>query len=446
MGIKRDRILNIVLGFLILSSFVLSYSLWTAGRNIGEEATSSGQMARTNVSFTEHSESDTFRPTSVVLHGVSTEHQIVMSNTYPLRNLLRERHDLRNINRIERSSSRSYENYIQELQFGRWIEFIYTEERPIGLLEQKFEQLSRDAGNNFYDRVMVNLDTPDIIYFYHTGSRTMYEASVVEDYELDFAPFLNEENLNYVGVFPTLLENNMTYLPNEESEIEQNIYVLDQLPSSAYIGNFFPDTSLVDSRSTGNITRLIDLTKEVSINQNIYTLNFLRQISDTGDLEPTTRFSRSFDQVNRFENWADTFILSSYNREEEKIQFQREMEGYPVFSHNGYESISEVGLVETGVTHLKLPLRFINTPISTGGTPPQKLMAGDELLYFIRSITTEEMFAQIDDMTIGYAWDESDEDSQVVYFNPAWFLSVDGTWMSLDEFTDSHEEVAADGF
>lgn len=448
MGVRKDRILNFILGFLVIISFVLSYSLWTAGRNIGAEETTTGQTARSNVSLTKHHASDAFRPTSIALHGTDDQYPIIMGKSYPLRHLLRDIFQKQNLTRIDRSALSSHSEYVEQLQTGRWLEFIYKEEQPIGLMDEKFEELSRENANRFFDRILINLDNPESVIFYHTDSESVYVSSTSEGEELNLDPFLDEEYMDYVGVFPVLLAKNIVYLPYETTDVGYKSYVSDQLPNSAYIGNFFPDTSLVDRRSNGEITRFIDLTKEVSINQNNYTLSYLRQISDPGELEPVARFSRSFDQINRFENWSDTYVLSNYDRQRQVISFQREIEGLPVFSPNGSETISEVGLVESGVTHLKLPLRFINTPvtITMDGAPSRVMISGEEVMRQLNETATAQEFSLIEDIVIGYSWDESEEASQFIYFNPEWFILYDGNWMTLDAFVQLPEGVPTDGF
>ena len=442
MGIKNDQVRNFVLVFLVLLSGLLSYNLWTAGRNIAEEEeTPSDQIARSNVSLTTHSMSDTFRPTSVALHGVDNQYSTLLGNTYPLRRWLREEFEHRNLNRVESSEFVNYEDYLNVLQSERWLEFIYTEEQPIGMIEKKFEELPRDTANEFFDRMLINLDDQNTVYLYHTTSESLYTISILEEEDIDIDIFLNRDNIDYVGAFAQILESNIIYLPNEPLEVPNKSYVSNQLSDSNYIESFFPDTSLVDRRSDSEITRYIDLTKEVTFDKNTNTLSYLRQISETSELEATARFTRSFEQVNRFENWSDTFMFSAYDQEEKIVYFQREIDGYPVFSTEGKETISEVGLVESGVTHLKLPLRFIDTPITIKEAPTEELISGAKLITQLNAATTTDTFAQIDDITIGYSWDESEEESQVIYFNPEWFISMEGTWMTIDEFLELHGEV-----
>lgn len=442
MGVKSDKLRNFFLAFLVLLSFLLSYYLWTAGRGMGEEEMTSGQTGQASVSITTHTQSDTFRPTIVALHGMDSQSQIQIGRTYPLRNLLRDTFEAQNLNQIEDSTTRGYEAYINGMEQGRWLEFIYPEEQPLGLIDQKFEETSQEMSQTFYDRISINIDNPTSVYFYHTDTETMHVASTLEDEELAIEPFLNEENITYQGAFPVFLSNKIVYLPNNPVNIPYRRYVIDRLPNSVYVNNFFPDTSLMDRRSTANITRFIDLTKEVSINENTHTLTYLRQISDTGEVDPATRYERSFDQVNRFENWSDTFVVSAYDSVEEIVEFQREIEGYPVFSLNGHETVSEVSLVETGVTHLKLPLRYINTPITIQGAPVKELISGEELLNRLEEGTPGNIYNEIDDIAIGYSWDQSEEETEVVDFNPDWFILTDDNWMNLEDYLELHGGTA----
>lgn len=441
MGLNKNRIRNLSLGLLVVVSFFLSFSLWTAGRDIDEEENSGSKTSSSSVSLVTHGESDVFRPTEVALHGTDSSDSILLGRTYALRNFLETRFETKNLHRIENSETFDYEDYLNRLEIGEWVEFIYREEQPFELIADKFSDLSQDLNEDFYDRVLVDVNEPDAVYFYHTATRTLYTASVLENEKVDVKPFLNQENIDYINAEATTLANNIVYLPEDSQKIPYKSYVIDKLPSSTYIGNFFPDTSLVDVRSTDDFTRYIDLTKEVTINQENYTLTYLRQIDDGGELSTAERYTRSFEQVNRFENWSDTFVLSDYDHEKQVVSFQREIEGTPVFSSSGDESISEVSLVESGVTHMKLPLRFISTPITIDAST-KELISGESLLQRVESSLDEEDFEKVEDFALGYTWQESEEESEVIYFNPDWYILYNGEWIEVDSFLKSHEEAA----
>lgn len=443
MGIKQARIRNSILTGLVFLSFFLSYKLWTAGRNIGEETTS-GQVTRTTASSITHYQNDAFRPIEVVKHEEERVDTVLISHTYPLRNLWRQTIDERMFDQLIRSEMKDINQYIEELQNGDWLEYVFLEEVPFGINEQNFDELSREATNTFYNRMLININDQSQVYFYNTETEIYHVVSVLEEQELNIEAYLNQENLPYVEATPYIIGDNIIYISTNPITIPYKSYVIDQLSNTIYINSFFPDTSLVDVRSNGNLTRYIDLTKEVSINENTETLNYLRQISDSSDVDPTTRYLRSFDQVNRFENWADTFVLSDYNRVDQTISFRRELDGILVFSQNDYESVTDITIVESGVTRLKLPLRFIRTPIAIPEMDEDgdssTLIAGTTLMEDIRSKVLAETYNKIEDVTFGYTWIESEENSQVVNFTPEWYILVDGTWMTYNSLLRLQED------
>lgn len=442
MGVNKDRIYTIVLVFLVILSFILSYNLWTAGSEISDDQNIGSQSSRIDISTVNHSISDVYRPTIITLHGLDDEHRILMASTFPVRNLLNNRFTLENLEKIEREEQITTHEYVEIIQSGQWVEFSFIEELPLGIYGQKFNELPQGIASEFFDRILINTDNLSSIYFYHTDSDMMYTASVKDDESLNIEPFLNTENLRYRPAQIEVLENDFIYLSQEVVEIPYRSYVLDRLQNSLYTSNFFPDTSLVDVRSSGSITRYIDLTKEVSINQRTNTLVYLRQITDPGEMNSTERYRRSFEQVERFENWAGTFALSNYNREENIISFRREIEGLPVYSPASQESVSEIGLVENGVTHLKLPLRFSTTPITIEDSPIKELQPGVEIMEDLRRVMTFEDLGKIENLMIGFTWEESVEASQVIYFIPDWYVLYDGSWIKFESLLGQYREAA----
>lgn len=441
MGIIRQRSRNIILAVLVILSFFLSFNLWTAGRNMGEEENTGNLTARSNISLVEHSFWQTFRPSNVVLHGADSENPLLIANTYPLRNYIENRMDITNLDEIERTERYSYEDYLNDFSKGEWIEFVYREQQPFGLIDQKFQNLSRESEEDFYDRIIINLNDQNFVYFYNTDTRAFYTVSVLNTENIEVDPFLNRDNLEYVAAESVTLANNIVYLPQEKLDIFHKSYVIDRLPTSSYISNFFPDTSLLDVRSTTTYSRYIDLTKEVTINESTNTLVYLRQIHDPSVLSFADRYSRSFEQINRFENWGDTLSLSEYNTESQVLSFRREINGIPVFSDSENDSLSEIGLVESGVVHLKIPLRFTSTPLSIENQS-NELRNGREVIEQIQSLLTEEEYELVEDITIGYAWKESEEASEVIDFEPEWYILYNGIWTDITTFLELHGEVA----
>ncbi len=430
---------------LVLLSLFLSFTLWTTGRDVNEGESMGGTSSPARVSLFSHSAEDVFRPTIIALHGTSEEEPLLVGNTYELRAFFESHTEKKQLSQLESREFVTLEEYLEKIQSERAIELIYPEELPFGLIADNFEEMSSDIANVFFDRIIINLNQRNVISFYHTKSKAFYTTSLLEDKPTDLNIFLNKDNLSYLSATPMILKDKIKYLPTGSFEMSYKSYILDQLSKTSYINNFFPDTSLVDVRSSENYTRYIDLTKEVTIDDTNHVLNYLRQIQGSNELNAVERYNRSFKQIDRFENWSDTFVLSNYNREDEILSFRREIQGIGVFSPNEYESVSEISLVENGVTHLKIPLRFANTPINIKGSPKKTLISGVEMVEELRTVFTEEEFQKIDDFSLGYSWQESKEESQVINFNPSWYILYENKWVMLSSLLESSKE-AANGF
>ena len=294
MGLGKDKLRNLTLTFLVFLSFLLSFNLWTAGRKIGEEENPSNQSVRSNISTIEHSESEAFRPATVALHGVDPENSLMIAETFPLRNLLENWFYSEDLIRVEDSSYINSEEYQEMMESNQWIEFIFREELPLGIFEQKFDDLTKEYENEYFNRILINVEDRNDVYFYNTETSSFYTVAALEDELINIDPFLNMENLNYKAAELQHIGNNLIYLTKESMEVPYRSYVIDSVPNSKYTTNFYPDPSLVDTRTTETTTRYIDLTREVTINQQDHTLVYLRQIEDSGDLQPTERFIKSF--------------------------------------------------------------------------------------------------------------------------------------------------------
>src|SRR5699024_1967710 len=313
MGLGKDKIRNITLAFLVFLSFLLSFNLWTAGRKIGEEENPSNQPVRSNISMIEHAESEAFRPATVALYGVDPENSLMIAETFPLRNLLENCFYSEDLVRIEESSYIDSEEDLEMMETDQWVEFIFREALPLGILSQKFDDLAKEYEDEYFNRILINVEDRNNVYFYNTETSSFYTVAEVEEEMINIDPFLNMENLNYKSAEIQHIGNNLVYLTKETIEVPCRSYMIDSVPNSKYTSNFYPDPSLVDTRTTETTTRYIDLTREVTINQQNHTLVFLRQIEDSGELRPTERFIKSFEQVNRFENWTGSFAITDYD-------------------------------------------------------------------------------------------------------------------------------------
>lgn len=445
MGINENAnrriIRNIILSLLVLSSLLLSFSLWTTGKSINEENNSSNQAKPSRVSVVTHSLEEVYRPKLIALHGIFEDRPLVITRSYSLVEQIEDIMEKSNLKNIERVNKITKEDYLKRLESGSWLEFVYPEKIPFGLIESKFTDLSKEDEELFFDRIIFDQKNRSKIYFYHMASESFYTARRKADEKINIGGLFAEDTIEFIEAEVISLAGAMRYLPINNLEISRESYIVNQFPSRSYINNFFQDTSLVDVRSANKYTRYIDLTKEVTINENTHVLSYLSQIYQSDQLDIDERYEKSFQQMNQFENWTDSLIFSAYDADRERLYYRREIKGIPVFSENDEESLMEISLVEEGITHMKLPLRFINIPIDIKDETKKTLLSGVEMIENLRQKLTAEEFNLIEDCMIGYSWIESDEDDQVINFDPNWYLLYEGKWLSYSSLLEIEKET-----
>ncbi|MDN6161661.1 MAG: two-component system activity regulator YycH, partial [Atopostipes sp.] len=267
MGIKKNikgkSITNIVLALLVLSSIILSFSLWTTGKDIGEENIPE-QESPSRISVMAHSIEDVYQPELIALHGIIDRKPLAIINSYELDEFLEESVNQSNFTEIEKVEKISKEEYLKKIEKGSWLEFIYPEELPLGLISSKFTDLADEKADLFFDRIIFDQYNSSKVSFYHLESESLYTTENINKEHLNIDLFLEKREDSILKTEAVLLGDTIKYLPTSSMDIPYKTYIISQFPKRTYINNFFPDTSLVDVRSASNYTRYIDLTKEVT--------------------------------------------------------------------------------------------------------------------------------------------------------------------------------------
>lgn len=431
------HIKHLLLALLITLSLFLSVGLWSAGGHLGEQTTSMNN--RTPASLVDRTNAEVFAPYQIVLHG-SEEADLLLTSIDQVREMMDDSLEEMVFNEVTSTEQVSRENYQETLSSGTWIEFVYDDRIPLGLLEERFENLPSDIASQSYNRLAVNLEELEELHFYDSVNQTFHHVEADEVQLETVNIFLNTDDISYVEAEAVAVHQNIVYLPIENVEVAYRDYVVERLPNMLYVNEFFTDTSEVDEMRTASDIRYIDLTTEVRINQNYHTVTYLRQRPDLGEMTVTERFNQSFDQLQRVENWIETVQFHSYDEESNRMLFQRYIDGLPVFSLQQQEAITEISVVESGLTHLRVPLRVVQTPLTLVGPQEKEMLSSSEILSRLNSVN-EGLHEEIDDIRMGLTWRESEENSQIIHFEPNWYVSLDGSWQELERFIEMQEGI-----
>jgi len=428
----KNRVQSIILAVLILLSFFLSYNLWSAGE--GQPTTENGETSnQAPASLTDRSMFEVYAPHKIAVHGdnlmLTKQTEILAPLDTVFENAV--------FNEVENVVSVDRDTYFQTMNLNsdNWFEMVYSDLIPIGLMEDRFDDLPSDLVNTGINRIAINLNRPNQIVMYDSINQMLYEINVDSIDLTELTDYLNNSDPQFIEGYAQNINNNIVYLPSDRTEVDYRNYVVERLPNSLYVGQFFPDTSNVDVRVDENETRYIDIMREVRVNSNNHVLTYTRQLSDLNEMNTSTRFNESYTHLNNLENWTDAVHYDRYNSGNKTMIYRRYLDGIPIFSENSFEVTSEVRVLENGLSHLRLPLRVIQTPISLDGPSTKELRSGVEVVEIIESLE-DETILNIDDLAVGLGWNESEESSQVIHFEPNWYVRQGENWQSLQSFVE----------
>lgn len=425
------------LGALIVLSLFLSVSLWSAGGHLGEPQETVGSQNPSPL--VERTRSEVFSSSSVALHGTGEAGNIHVVSTYDVQEIIDDVLEEIEFEEIVETSAQPIEEYQEYLTWGTWIELVYPDGIPLGLLEENFDDLPENEQDWQFDRLAINLNDLEQAEFYNTADQEVARAQISQLSSTSITEFLNTDDIPYVQMTSEEIGSGVVYLPTEPLEIEHKIYTVDRLPTQLYINQFFTDTLEMDSRTTGNTTRYIDMTSEVRVNQDEQRLTYESQQTSVDDLTLTERLDRSFNQLQEVENWTNEVKFDSYDPQTNQVVFQRYLDGLPIFSFQHNDSRVQMNVNNNGLSYLSLPLRIIQTPLDTGENL-EELASGEELMEQLDAI---EMISRedINDIRLGLTWEESEEDGRVIHFVPDWYVKVEDTWYEVERFIDMQEEL-----
>lgn len=428
---RKSLLKHLFLAFLILLSIFLSYNLWVPNRVEVEES---------NV------ETDSQAPGALVerdLHGVYSPVEYIY-------------HDSQKIAMDPSVYDELYTDLIDDVVFDELsmgdevsvdtfranienrtntLEMVYADPIPFGILADNFSNMPSDLANEQFDRIVIDLADPEQALFYNIWSGRLTRVDINEIDLTDFNEAIDPDNYLY-PVYAQSLAEDFVYLPSIDVTMERKHYTVERLPNNLYSSYFFPDPSGVELRVSNNISRYIDLTMELRINNETNVLTYYQQLSDFNELSRTGRFVESMNQLNTLENWTNHIKYDATNEQMKLIYYRRYLDHLPIFSEGETASLSEVGVLEDGLSHLKLPLTVIQTPITLDEDPQVELPAGSTLMNDLSNTIEPD---HIQDMTIGVKWIHASESSQVVSFEPKWFMQVEGQWIDVDAYLAQQE-------
>src|SRR5690625_702044 len=436
MNWKTIRV--VTLSGLILLSLFLSWRIWTAGESDGVNQTPV-RTATPTVTF-ERSKAHVFGPVQIIVH----ENQGKRGSTnLKMLSYIEEEFQGWQVTYMEEPVQISNDAYQDVMSRRPGVELIFEGRIPFGLYEDVFTQLPGEYSERTFNRAFIPLDNPMKIYFYDSITHLFYDMNTEGITEEDVAVFAYNEEADYSSVEAVKVKDKHIYLPTGTIDVPYRDYLIERLPNSLFVNSFFQETSEVDVRRDENVTRYLDYISELRINEDHHLLTYRKQPSTEQPTSLVNRLNSGFDQLFQYEKWTEEIHYHEFNPETRTITFRRYLGGLPVFGYFDYGDV-QIRTRENELTYLRMPLEVVQTPIaSVNEDQTITLESGPQVIAQI--VANGLNLEDIENIRIGLNWERSEESSQVVRFNPNWYVLENGQWLEIDRYITRQGGEMQDG-
>lgn len=439
MGMKFDRIIRFSLIILIGISLVLSWAIWTRPRQYDTDSVKD----KKKISLTLDKEMrEVFLPTSLIYH---VDDQAFSSRDESTLNILMHEVSKWNFDRlVNNNESFSDETYRDKLNVNNQIELVYPDAVTFGLFEEEYQLKLSKYETESFNRIVIQLDTPSVIYFFNDEEHTMYSASISN---VDFTAIqtaLSENKEDFKKVTPYALTKTLLYLTEEDTSIKRYSYLIEEQNIPSFIETLFSDPLAVKHDTINDYDQYDDGKSVMKVWPQKELLTFFspseQKISES-KRNKNDDLLNSFSYFNQFGGGSGSMRYFEYNAAENQISYRRYVEGYPVFSDEKAASM-QITLGDTGLRKLQRITFNMQVPIPTD-KPEKSLPSGTKVMEQLNKMGYYNNLVQ--NIEIGYCWEKNGESSQqVIDINPVWYVLLDKgdgvKWYTLESLEQEAQQ------
>ncbi|MCC3359001.1 YycH family regulatory protein [Bacillus sp. REN16] len=432
IGMKYESIKTAILTFLVLSSIVLTWTLWTyqpeykdieANDDLVEEVTENIKRDTSQI----------IKPSKILYH-IEGGH-FGTFNEIELNRVMKE------IRLWEITDIQNITHTVQEagladfLSQNGHVEIDFPDPFPLQLYKSFLNINDKEHSLISFDRFIIDVNSEDrgegIVYFVSTGDNLVYEGRVESRLTKDFRRTFYTTATRYPEQIEyKLSETNSIYLPKDTTEVNHYEYFLDALDINIFVKRLFTNPNLVksDRLTTGEVHT--DGTRLLRVYNNEKYIEFINPTRMNGKQANTTTdlIQTSIDFVNEHVGWTDDYRFFSWNKESEATVFKLYIKNIPVFSSR--KGLADITQQWENNEIVEYAHPSINLQI---GLPPvvNYLPKGEKVM---ESITSMRDFNPelLDSVTVAYEMVEKEDNSQFVSLQPIWSYRYNGSWLKVE--------------
>lgn len=432
---KESPMLSALLYTLVAISLFLTVRILSTPSTSGlsQNSTTSVSANLTNTKKIE----DVFAPIRMIVH---TDKRIYLTQNPEIMKSVNELLGESLLDGIEGVSTYTQEEYDALILAPTQLEIRFAEEVPLELLSRYFTNLQEDYYDDTIDRIILNSKEEDPVYLLNDETKQVFTAARPDNVLQPLVDLYEGQKDAYMEVESYESESAISYLPKEAITIQKLVYLVEKPSNSYFIDLLFNDTTDLKDNGNDEFVSYSDNISELSIHKETGQLSYYRNILDAEELPDYRLIRDSFHEIKMLDNWTNPFYFYGFDEGTDNVYYRRYVNGYPIFGEVDY-GLTRIHMSGSSMTELQFLTQVIQTPL-TDRREDVTLLSGTDLLAALDAGGYSSQEIQM--IALGYDWTFSEESNRLVNLTPKWFIQIDGSWKSLDQWIGGTETEADD--
>ena len=425
---KYETLKSVVLALLVLTSGVLTWSIWTYQP---KEENYFEQMHKVTVS--EQNETpDLIKPLRVLYNTENANYGTVLDSAIQKIVHTMGQWHFQNIKSVRMLNEKQIRDIISS---ESQLVITYPDTVPFDLY-RGVVQVETEYPDASFDSIIIDLantnEKTTTISFIDRDEGRLYE-SYVEAEKVD--ELKNELTIDQFEIYEiyTMSTGQQFFLPAEETELLTIQYLPDVIEPAKFKNALFSDPSLVRGDSFASGEQYTDGKSMMKANKSTQTLLYInpRQEPDgQWDYEGDEHIiHRSITFVNEHSGWTDDYRYFSLGEYQHRTTFRLFYEGRPVFNNSDMAEIRQYWGPEE-IYQYQRP--YFKLDVELPNPKKQVLPSGQDAMKQLFSYYELELDeTQVQDFLIGYSLNWDKENPDVLVLEPSWYYLYAGSWLKV---------------
>lgn len=432
---KESPMLSALLYTLVAISLFLTVRILSTPSTVGLSQNSASSVSA-NLTNTKKVE-DVFAPIRMIVH---TDKRMYLTQMPEIMRSVNELLSESVFNGIEGVSTYTKEEYDALILSPTQLEIRFAEEVPLELLSRYFTNLQEDYYGESIGRIIFNSKEEDPVYLLNDETKQVFTVARPANLLQSLVELYESRKEAYAEVESYETELAISYLPIEAITIQKLVYLVEKPSNSYFIDLLFDDTTDLKDNGSDEFVSYSDNISELSIYKETGQLSYYRNILEAEDLPDYRLIRDSFHEIKMLDNWTNPFYFYGFDEESDNVYYRRYVNGYPIFGEVDY-GLTRIHMSGSSMTELQFLTQVIQTPLTDRGEDVT-LLSGQDLLAALNAGGYSSQEIQM--IALGYDWTFSEESNRLVNLTPKWFIQIDGSWKSLDQWIGGTETEADD--